>query len=581
VSDPVQEIKIKLNIVDVIGEYVRLTRAGKHYKGLSPFKKEKTPSFYVSPEKGMYYDFSSNKGGDLFSFVQEMEGLDFKGALKILADRAGVVLTHEPSATRSERDALYGVLEDATQLYETKFREDQAAQEYLVGRGIQPETAHLFRIGLAPQGWSVAHDHLTSRGYSEALLEQAGMCKQSERGSYYDRFRSRIMFPIMDPSGRVIAFSGRIFGEAAQDEKNAKYLNSPETPLFDKGRTLYGYHRAKQFIRKFDFSIIVEGQMDLVLCHQAGYPNTVAASGTGLTDDHLALLDRLSKKVVLAFDADSAGAASTARAAHLALARSMDVKVVAVPSGKDPADAIRDNLELWKGAVRNAQHVVEHIFTQVLAEHRDSGKDLRALTLAVRDQVLPFVAQVRSAVDQAQFVRTLANRLDIAEDAVWQDVRTLLRERDTKPPARAEEPVRAVAERPRETLTRTEQFERALAGLLFWQESLDERTVTPESLKDMLAAHEFDVAPILARYSEERQALAFESEIAHGEAQDVPLLCEGYVREIVRERLKEERLRVSHELRAAEHGRDEQRTNELLTQFTTLSMRIEKLDRRG
>jgi DNA primase len=583
-SDSVQQIKERLSIVTIVGEYVRLTKAGKNYKGLSPFKKEKTPSFYVSPDKGMYYDFSSGRGGDIFSFVQEIEGLDFKGALRMLAERAGVELVHEDKSVRDERERMYDVLERACRFFETKLSEEPLAQRYLVERGLEETTSRSFRVGFAPAEWESLLTYLTGEGFSIDLLDHAGLIKKGERGKWYDRFRSRIMFPIMDPSGRVIAFTGRIFGEAGNDEKNAKYLNSPETPLYDKGRTLYGYHKAKQSIRKYDFSILVEGQMDLILCHQAGYPNTVAVSGTGLTDEHLGLLDRLSKNIVLALDADSAGVASTARSATLALKRGMDVKVVQVPLGKDPADCILENVDLWKGAVRDAQHVVDFFFSVSIREHHGSANgDGRTLTLAVRDTVLPFVALIPSGVDQAHFVRTIASRLDIAEDAVWQDVRAVRKD----VPHRDEVPVRSlptveVREVRERVRTRKENLERVLAGFLFWQETLDPREITDEDVHHEVSKYSVSLAPLLARYDAERNSLIFQEEVLGGEAPQSALeRLRTHLQDIAREDLKAERSSISHELRIAEHERNEDRVAELLHAFQNVSAQIEKLDREG
>ncbi|MBP9760556.1 MAG: DNA primase, partial [Candidatus Pacebacteria bacterium] len=483
-SDQVQLIKERLNIVDVIGQYVKLTKSGKNYKGLSPFRKEKTPSFYVSTDKGMYYDFSSGQGGDLFTFVQQMEGLDFAGALHMLAERAGVELKHENKGARDARERLYGVLEDACRYFEARLAEHPEALAYLHDRGLEDVTIRSFRIGFAPDGWEALGEYLAHEGYRQHELEEAGLVKKGDRGKLYDRFRSRIMFPIMDASGRVVAFSGRIFGEPAKDDKNAKYLNSPETPLFDKGRILYGYDKAKQFIRKYDFSILVEGQMDIVMSHQAGYTNTVAVSGTGLTEDHLTLLDRLSKKLVMAFDADRAGIASSGRAAVLALKRGMDVKVATVPIGKDPADCIKEDKEQWKEAVKNSTHIVDFSMQVVLREHRAEGGDERALVLKVRDTVLPFVARVVSGVDQAHFVRKIANQLGIPEDAVWQDVRTTeatIVHDETHVSTTV--PERVVPTRPTVLMGRREGFERALAGFLFWQESLEPPVIAHEYLR--------------------------------------------------------------------------------------------------
>jgi DNA primase len=309
----VSEIKYRLNIVDVVSPYLKLTKAGKNYKGLSPFKKEKTPSFFVSPERNTYYCFSTQKGGDAFTFIQEMEGVDFRGALKVLAEKAGIELTPENPETRKKTDRLFAILEDAARFFEATYAKNDEAQKYLAGRGLLPKSAKEWRIGYAPNDWRVLREHLLKAGFTDFELGEVGLTKKSDDGASsrepYDRFRGRIMFPITDTSDRVVAFSGRLFPDDGSG-KAPKYLNSPETPLFNKGAILYGYSKAKNAIRRYNFSIMVEGQMDLVMSHQGGFPNTVAVSGTGLTDQHLELLARLSKNVIMAFDADSAGIAS-------------------------------------------------------------------------------------------------------------------------------------------------------------------------------------------------------------------------------------------------------------------------------
>lgn len=578
-SDPVQQIKDRLNIVDVIGQYVKLTKAGRNYKGLSPFKKEKTPSFYVNPDKGMYYDFSSNQGGDLFTFVQTMEGLDFKGALQMLAERAGVEVRYETKQSKDVRERMYMALNEACVFYETKFAEHADVREYLQSRGLEPLTMRSFRVGFAPNDWQVLHDHLTKKGYAEKELERVGLIKKGDKGSYYDRFRSRIMFPIFDPAGRVVAFSGRIFGEPASDEKNAKYLNSPETELFDKGRTLYGYDRAKQSIRKYDFSILVEGQMDIVMSHQAGYTNTVAVSGTGLTEQHLILLDRLSRKLVLAFDADSAGIASTGRASALALERGMDVKVATIPLGKDPADCIKEDKESWKHAVRDAQHVVDFYLDMVL---RDADSDERKRSLRVRDTVLPYVARIHSGVDQAHFVRRIAGVLGLAEEAVWQDVRTharAIQREATHAGSVVQKP--APVEVPEAPRSKRDDLERELAGFLYWQSGLEPRVVSDEAVQSIATEYGVDLPSIFARHDAERDVLAMRAELMHDTAQDATALLQTLMTALAVEQLNHERKEITRNLREAERVHDTRAVEQLLERFKDVSQRIERLDVRS
>jgi len=573
--DPVQQIKERLNIVEVIGQYVKLTKAGKNYKGLSPFRKEKTPSFYVSPDKGMYYDFSSGQGGDVFTFMQTMEGLDFKGALTMLAERAGVELHRESRGARDARDRLYDVLEEACRRYETALAEHADARAYLAERGLEPGTMRAFRLGFAAEGWTTLGDTLTRAGYDAHDLETAGLTKRGERGGMYDRFRSRIMFPLTDPAGRVIGFSGRIFGEAARDDKNAKYLNSPETPLFEKGRVLYGYDKAKASMRKYGCAILVEGQMDLVMSHQAGYANTVAVSGTGLTDDHLALVQRLTNNLVLAFDADTAGVASNGRAAALALGRGMDVKVVRIPLGKDPADCIREDVEVWKRAVRESVHVVDFYLDRALDARQRDALDERGLVLHVRDSVLPFVVRVPSATDQAHFVRTIAQRLGIAEDAVWRDVRQL----DRRDPAPHTAPVPAAPPPPPQAppTTREESAESALAGFLFWQAAREPRILDEARIAARAGELEVDLAQVLARHAAEREALAFRAELAHSDTEDPYRTFDALLSMIARGQLVRERQRLTRAIKDAERTHDEEGARTLLTAFHALARRIEAL----
>jgi DNA primase len=588
-SEQIQQIKERLDIVEVVGEYVKLTKAGKNYKGLSPFRSEKTPSFYVSPDKGMYYDFSSGQGGDMFTFVQTMEGLDFAGALRTLAEKAGVTLTQEPKGARDARERMYGALEDACAFYETKLAEQQDAQAYLTDRGLEPATMRTFRLGFAPDGWQSARDYLEGKGYRISELEQAGLVKKGDKGSHYDRFRSRIMFPIMDPAGRVIAFSGRIFGDASKDPETAKYLNSPETPLFEKGKVLYGYHKAKQYIRTYDCAILVEGQMDIVLSHQAGYVNTVAVSGTGLTEEHLGLIARLSKNIILAFDADSAGVASVERAGMLALARDMQVKVVKIPKGKDPADCIREDKELWKEAVKGAQHIIDFMFDHVLHMHKaKAGTNERDFIVHVREAVLPFVARVRSGTEQAYFVRSLANRLAVTEDAVWHDVRSIQASARTHvgPEPQKEMHKDTIRTTPdaqhKHAQTQREHLERAVAGFLFWRERLDSAELSSLAIQELAQRFEVSLDTILATYSAHKDALAFEAEIQYAETTDKPpeifaLLLMRLAREI----WTTERNRVSDELRRAERENDDEKAHALLLRFQDISRCIETLVGKG
>src|SRR3989338_9274034 len=411
-GDSVQQIKDRLSIIDVISPYVELHKAGKNFKGKSPFTAEKTPSFHVSSERGMYYCFSSSQGGDMFSFVQKMEGVDFKGALKILADRAGVEVVAEDPKKRDQRDTLYSVIEEATRFFEKNLADNNVALDYVLDRTVTKETIGKWRIGYAPDEWRSLKEHLNKKGFVDDVLIEAGLAKRADAGKQpYDVFRDRIMFPIMDPSGRVIAFSGRIL---KKDTDSPKYVNSPETPLFNKSEVLFGYDKAKHGIHKFDFSLIVEGQFDVVLSHQAGYHNAVAVSGTALTIHHLSLLQRLSNRIVLALDSDKAGIAAVKRAADVALGRGIDLKVARIEGGKDPADLVREDPKLLRQSIGRATHVIEFLLNIL----KEETKDARTYKMKARDEILPYLISIDSHIERDHFANTVAEAVGTTVDAI-------------------------------------------------------------------------------------------------------------------------------------------------------------------
>lgn len=436
-SSTVDQVKARLSIADVISPYVRLTRAGANFKARCPFHHEKTPSFMVSVDRGTYHCFGCSVGGDIFTFVQEIEGVDFKGALKILAEKAGVPLVYEKRGERDPTDRLYAALEEATRFFEKNLcapsTRDSMAQSlpqtptephvlsahpayaYLKKRGLTDETIRSFRLGFVSDEWRTLTAHLRAKKYSDKEIEAAGLAKRTEKG-LYDRFRSRIMFPLFDPAGRVVGFSGRIFSEVGKvPDDVAKYINSPETQLYNKSRLLYGYDRAKQSIRKLNFSIVVEGQMDLLMVHQAGWTNAIAVSGTAFTKEHIEFLMRHSENMVLALDADDAGLKAAQRFATASLAAGMDVKVAQLPKGSDPADYIlAEGKDAWKARIREARHVVEFLLA-ALKEHNASE---RAYIKAVRSTVLPFIAMIKSAMDRDHFICMVADVLKVSEDSV-------------------------------------------------------------------------------------------------------------------------------------------------------------------
>ncbi len=492
-TDSVQRIKEKLSIIDVISPYVELHKAGKNFKGRSPFTSEKTPSFYVSPDRGMYYCFSSTQGGDMFTFVEKMEGVDFKGALKILADKAGIELIPEDPKKRDLRDTLYLILEDATKFFEMTLSKADDALEYLKKREVHDETISKWRIGYAPNDWRQLREHLTAKGYDDSLMLQAGLVKQADQGKQpYDVFRNRVMFPIMDSSGRVIGFSGRVL---SKESEAPKYVNSPETMLFNKSEALFGYDKAKHGIHKLDFSLIVEGQFDVVLSHQAGYKNAVAVSGTALTPEHVSLLQRLSNRVVLALDADRAGVAAVKRAAELMLARGIDLKVARLHGGKDPADLVAEDPNLLKKDIKEATHVIEFLLNLLKEECADERK----FKMRASDEILPYLLLIESYIDRDHFANLIAERLGINVESVRLDVARLEANKENE---RAKDRVREAEQFVEKVMPTSSRKENVLAFLSVIEELLEpsegqmlsERFIeivgqTPEEVRETLSSN--------------------------------------------------------------------------------------------
>lgn len=422
-ADTVGQIKEKLTIVDVVGTYVKLTRAGRHYRGLSPFNKEKTPSFYVNPERGTYFCFSSGQGGDMFTFIEKMEGVDFKGALKLLADRAGVEIVYERGASKEDKDKkdrLYEAMARAEAFYTGLLTEGKevpgSAYAYALSRGLSAETITTWGLGFAPAGWRTLFEKLTADGFTQAELLAAGLIKEADekKGTFYDRFRNRLMFPIRDSAGRTVAFTGR----ALDPNDQAKYLNSPETELYKKSEILFGMDKAKDAIRQRGFTLLVEGQMDLLMLHQIGFNNTVALSGTALSPQHLSLMKRYADNLMLALDSDRAGLNASQKNAIVALRSGMRVKAVKMPEGKDPADMASDDPKDLTNRIKHAATIVE-FFLAVLTEREP---DAHRLIVLAESTVLPLAAAMESPMEREHFVGVIARALSLAPDAIREGV---------------------------------------------------------------------------------------------------------------------------------------------------------------
>lgn len=586
-SSSVEQIKERLSIVDVISSYLKLEKAGANYKAVCPFHNEKSPSFFISATRQSYYCFGCGAKGDIFTFVEQFEGLDFKGALQSLADRAGVKLeAYQKGAgalERTEKDRLYELMEVATLFYEQQFEKNAEAKEYIEKRGVTKETAKAFRIGYAPKEWRSLSEELRKRGFTDKEIVLSGLAKHPDEnptGEIYDRFRDRVMFPIGDSGARIIAFSGRLLhddGSGAQ----GKYINSPETPIFKKGSVLYGLDKAKFEIRKRDHAILVEGQMDLVLSHQAGFSNTVASSGTALGDSLVADADRgllsglgqvhaLTKNLVIAFDADKAGMKAAGRAESIALKLGMNVKVAKLPAGLDPADTIREKgTAEFKKIIDGAQHIVL-FYLSVLDEAKLSE---HTRMRAIRDRILPYIAVMPSAMERVHFIREIHLKTGISEGALAEDVVRLMMNAPTETMAASQRPQPAASA---SASTRHTRIADRLTGLIFWQESLAEPHLDPGPIKSRLegivGTERFKALYDLP--ADKKNERIFEVEMLYSEPRMIRQESAELLDNLEEETLGRELEELMNTLGAAERTSDGEQIKETLKKSQEISKRI-------
>jgi len=411
-----EEIRARINIEDVIGEYVQLKRAGRNYKGLSPFSNEKTPSFMVSPDKHIWHDFSSNKGGDVFAFVMEVEGIDFRAALELLARKAGVDLSQFDSKVNKglaqKKERLYQALDLAAKFYQQSMIRTSKAVEYVFKkRGLSKEVVQQFRIGYSPVNDELLRA-LLKRGFSEHDLRDAGLVV-TRRGRPSDMFRGRMMVPLADRNGRIVGFTARLI----DDQPNApKYINTPQTILYDKGRQVFGLHLAKEAIRRVGYVVIVEGNLDVVSSHQAGIPQVVAAAGTALTEDHLRSLSRLTNDIRLSFDRDKAGIAATERAIGIASKLGLHLSIITTPDGyKDPDEVIQADPKLWLEAIEKPQDAVEWLLDDYATRYDLATAEGKRVATT---KALELVGQLQDPVEQEHYMKLVAARTDTSLNAL-------------------------------------------------------------------------------------------------------------------------------------------------------------------
>ncbi len=416
-----EEIRRRVDIVELVGAQAALKKSGRYYKALCPFHQEKTPSFHLDPERGLFHCFGCGVGGDIFDFMMRTANLSFMEAAAELARRAGVRIETSPEAEKraSEREQLLRALDGARDNFRTTLAGPQGekARQYLAQRGLSDEIVARFQLGYALPGWDGLLKALAAKRYPDAVLEQAGLVAARQGGGYFDMFRDRLIFPIFDLQDRVVAFGGR-----ALDAAEPKYLNSKETPAFSKGRLLYALSQAREAIRDTGETLVVEGYMDALACHQFGFTNAVASLGTALTADQVALLRRFAPRVVLVYDPDRAGQAATERGLALCEEAELAARVAVLPAGEDPDAVLRKRgAEAFGQLVAGALPTFEYTVEMASQRHDSASREGK---LALIDEVLTVVQSVANPVRSAEYLRALAGRFDLPEDALRQRLRS-------------------------------------------------------------------------------------------------------------------------------------------------------------
>jgi DNA primase len=571
-KSPIEEIKSRLDIVEVISSYLPLKKCGANYRTICPFHAEKNPSFFVSPARQIWHCFGCGAGGGIFDFIMKIEGVEFGDALRILAKKAGVELKPvfpDYQKLKTERQRLYEICELSCRFFEKQLEGKIGKEviEYLRERGLNEESVKKWRVGWAPETKKSLIDFLVKKGYKENEIEKAGLAIKTETHEYFDRFRGRIIFPIFDLNSQVVGFGGRIF----KKEKEAKYINTPNTLIYDKSKILYGLDKAKVEIRKKNFAILVEGYIDTILAHQAGFENTVAVSGTSLTNYHLATLKRYSENLYLGFDMDVAGDFATKRGIDLAQTSGFNIKVLLLPKEKDPADIISQNPEEFEKIVKEALSILDFYFESAFSKFDKKKIEGKKEILKI---VLPAIKRIENKVEQSFWVSKLAKEIDVKEESVWAELEKIKLEERGIGFEKEEE----ISQKPREEVLE----ERILTLLLKLPEKthlVDEESISffsergREILKVLISKKEIS-SPEIKEYFD---VLSLRAEVEEIEQEKIVPEINFCLRELKLISLKKELEEVSKKIKEAEEKKDREAIKNLTEKISQISQKLSKL----
>lgn len=503
-----EEIKERLDIAELIGEYITLKSAGSgSFKAVCPFHREKSPSFYVSTEKQIWHCFGCDVGGDHFAFLMQLEGIDFPEALRQLAEKAGVVIQRYATEEANTKTRLYKILDLAVRFYHKYLLEAPSAQiarDYLLRRAVPSDLIENFQLGYAPDRWDALVGFLKKRGFHDQEIIDAGLAIRRHDGTgVYDRFRHRVMFPITDVRGRMVGFSGRLLDET-RDE--GKYINTPQTAIYNKSQVLYGLHLAKAAIKKAAAAVIVEGNMDVIASHKADVLGVVASSGTALTREQINLLRRFTDTLLVCFDADAAGEHAAKRGIDLALEEGMNVKVIRLVGAKDPDELVKQDLSKWQASVQSATDIMTYYFDKAFAngdpktaaDKKQAGKTL-----------LPEIARLPDPIERTHWMKQLSERLDVPESVLWQ---TAERYRTPSDGRNAKANASPAVTTPVRVDRRTKLMEQLL-GMLFGHPEMHHEVANRIQSEDLTDPHRSLYLSFVSRYHEHD---------VHKEATDIP-----------------------------------------------------------
>ncbi len=608
---PLEEIKNKLDIVEVISQYVKLQKAGTNYKALCPFHKEKTPSFYVSPSKQIWHCFGCQSGGDVVGFVMKIENLEFKEALKLLAEKAGVKLTFENPEIVSRKQRLKEIYKEATDYLHNNLLKNQKVLDYLFERGLSFETIKEFKLGFALDEWRDLTNYLINKGFKGYEIVQSGLAVSKKEikeiseaankeilkiqpQDIYDRFRSRIIFPIEEVAGNVIAYTARIFDKAGplktirNVEEVGKYINSPQTLIYDKSRTLFGLSKSKKYLSLEGKTVLVEGTMDFLAGWQKGIKNIVATCGTSLTPFHLDILKKYNKNLILSFDMDEAGRKASERAIDLSLEREFEVKILKLPQGKDLADYLKEVKDSAEGEklVQNSQPIMEFYFERALSlgdKNNLEGKK------TIVSYFLPQLKKIKNALDKAYWIEKTAEVLNLSPQAIEDELNKISSNNFTKQIIDENEtiisPLSSIGMTDRKTIIAErllsfwvkypELKEKFIDFIEFFPSQHQELIKVLKNIKETeelqqkeLSEEVLNLIKILslrADYEEDLLAqynVLKETEIEKG------------LKELKREAIKERLNQLEKEILEAEKSLDKEKLNNLMKEFKNLSQKL-------